>query len=64
MYATFLIFSWYAWSSYGTVSSASLSAVHVPTGGSFYLFLVLLVASVASFSASHLFYIRALRKRA
>ena len=64
VYASFLLFSWYAWSSYGTVSSASLSAVHVPTGGSLYLFLVLLAASVASFSASHLFYIRALRKRA
>ena len=64
VYATFVLFSWYAWSSHGTVSIASLSVVQVPTGGSFYLFLVLLAASVASFSASHLFYIRALRKRA
>jgi hypothetical protein len=63
-YAVFLVASWYAWTSYGMASSASLSAVHVPTGGNFYLFLVLLVASVASFLASHLFYIRALRKRA
>ena len=64
VYATFLLASSYAWTSYGTVSSASLNAVHVPTGGNLYLFFVLLIATMASFSASHLVYIRALRKRA
>ena len=64
VYAAFLITSWFTWTSYGAVHSASLSMVHVPTGGNLYLYLVLLAWSVASFSASHLFYFRALRKRA
>ena len=64
VYATFLLGSWYAWGTYGTIDSASLSLVHVPNGSNFYLFLVLFAASVASFSASHLLYIRALHKRA
>jgi hypothetical protein len=64
VYATFVLFSWHAWTSQARVSIASLSAVQVPTGESFYLFVVLLVASAASFSASHVLYIRALRKRA
>jgi hypothetical protein len=63
-YAGFLFASWYTWTSYGEVSFASLTAVHVPTSGNFYLFVVLLIASMVSFSASHLFYIRAVRKRA
>src|SRR5258708_7665625 len=57
VYAVFLLASWYAWNSYGTVSFTSMTAVNVPTSGNFYLFLVLLVASMASFLASHLFYI-------
>jgi len=63
-YGGFLFASWYTWTSYGEVSFASLTAVHVPTSGNFYLFVVLLIASMVSFSASHLFYIRAVRKRA
>ena len=64
LYAGFLICSWYAWISPGSITSASLTVVHVPADSNFYLLLVLLIACAVSFSASHLLYIRNLRKRA
>ena len=62
LYAAFLIGGWYAWISPGKITSASLTAVHVPSDSNFYLLLILLIASTVSFSASHLLYIRVLRK--
>jgi hypothetical protein len=63
-YAAFLAYSWYAWNNVGRVTSVSLASVYAPTGDALYLFVVLAVASLVSFVASHFLYLRALRSEA
>ena len=64
VYAAFVVYSWHHWNSFGSVKSASLALVHVPTGNDLYLFIVLLLTSFASFVASHFLYFRAVRNEA
>jgi hypothetical protein len=61
VFAAFAAYSWYEWNSLGKVKAASLVWVGAPTGGSLYLFLILLTASFFSFAASHLLYFRELK---
>jgi hypothetical protein len=62
VFAAFLAYSWNVWNTQGQVT-ASLVSVHVPTGSTFYLFIVLAVASFGSFAISHIAYFSAIRAR-
>ena len=64
VYAAFLVYSWHHWQTFKQVKAASLISVQVPTGSDLYLFAILLIASVASFLASHCLYLRTARSAA
>jgi hypothetical protein len=61
VYAAVLIYSWHHWHTFKHMKSASLVWVQVPSGSDLYFFAILLIASSASFVASHCFYLRAAR---
>lgn len=60
VFAAFLGYGWYAWSSHGH-HAASLTFDRAPAGGSFYLFAVLGTAAFGSFVASHFAFLSAIR---
>jgi hypothetical protein len=61
VFAAFVAYNWHSWSSISHLQAVSLSSVHVPMGGTFYLFVTLAATSLLSFGASHTLYFRALR---
>lgn len=60
-FAAFLAYNWHAWTSTAHVKAASLIFVHIPSGGTLWMIVILAITSFLSFAASHLLYFGELR---